>query len=263
MHVFNTFLLIKVMDSTKRFNNRVEDYVKYRPHYPAQIIDFLQNNFDLTTNKLLADVGAGTGISTELFLKAGYRVIAVEPNAEMREKAIALLSHYPAFTATDGTAENTGLETSNIDAIIAGQAFHWFNARDTRTEFNRILKPGGIVALIWNERKTTSTFEKEYDQLIIKHAIDYVKVDHRNIDSAHIGAFFDPEPFDLKTFENKQVFDFEGLAGRLLSSSYMPAKDQPGYGPMIKDLEILFGRYQEHNMITINYDTKVYVGRLK
>ncbi|MDN3549796.1 class I SAM-dependent methyltransferase [Mucilaginibacter aquaedulcis] len=250
------------MDSTKRFSNRVEDYVKYRPHYPAEIIDFLQDNYGLTIHKLIADIGAGTGISTELFLDAGYQTIAVEPNTEMRQKAIELLSPYPGFSTTDGTAENTGLSAGSMDAVIAGQAFHWFNATETRKEFKRILKPGGIVVLIWNERKTSSDFEKEYDQLIITHGQDYVKIDHRNIDIEHIGAFYAPEPFRLEVFPNKQVFDFEGLAGRLLSSSYMPTKTHPGYQLMINDLQQLFNRYQQHELITINYDTKVYVGKL-
>lgn len=250
------------MDSTKRFSNRVADYVKYRPHYPIAIITFLQDKYNLITGKQIADIGAGTGISTQLFLDAGYRAIAVEPNAEMRDKAIELLRHYPDFTATDGTAENTGLANESVDAVIAGQAFHWFNAKNARAEFKRILKAGGIVALIWNERKTTSAFEQEYDQLIITHGQDYVKVGHRNIDYDDICAFFDPEPFELRVFENKQVFDFEGLKGRLLSSSYSPTKADAGYEPMINDLQTLFNRYEQDGEITIHYDTKVYVGRL-
>lgn len=249
-------------NSTTRFSNRVDDYVKYRPTYPTEIINFLQGSYELSTDKLIADIGAGTGISTALFLDAGYRVIAIEPNLEMREKSIELLDSTPGFKAQNGTAENTGLETGSIDAIIAGQAFHWFDAVKTREEFKRVLMPGGIIALIWNERLTTSPFEKEYDELIVKHGNDYVKVDHRNIDPAAIGAFFAPETFHLQEFANKQVFDFEGLAGRLLSSSYMPTKDDAGYEPMIVDLKTLFDKYQEDGLITINYDTKVYVGRL-
>jgi len=198
-----------------------------------------------------------------LFLDAGYRAIAVEPNTEMRDKATELLSTYPGFTVADGTAENTYLADKSVDAIIAGQAFHWFNAQNARAEFKRILKAGGIVVLIWNERKTTSAFEKEYDQLIITHGQDYVKVGHRNIDYDNIGAFYDPEPFELRVFENKQVFDFEGLKGRLLSSSYMPTKADAGYAPMINDLRLLFNKYQQDELITINYDTKVYIGRLQ
>lgn len=249
-------------NSTTRFSNRVEDYVKYRPHYPKQVVEFLEDSYDLSADKMIADIGAGTGISAQLFLEKGYKIIAVEPNLEMREKSVELLGSYPTFKAMNGTAENTGLETGSIDFIIAGQAFHWFDREKAREEFKRVLAPGGIVALIWNERRTSSAFEIEYDALIVKHAGDYVKVDHRNIDDAAIGAFYDPEPFQLQVFPNKQVFDFEGLAGRLMSSSYMPTKDDAGYGPMMNDLQELFNRYKADEMITINYDTKIYVGKL-
>jgi SAM-dependent methyltransferase len=251
-----------ITNNTTRFSNRVNDYVKYRPGYPTQIIDFLQQQFSLSTDKLIADIGAGTGISTALFLDAGYRVIAVEPNEPMREKSIELLGNWPGFKAQNGTAEDTRLPTAGIDAVIAGQAFHWFDAKKTRIEFERILKPGGIIALIWNERRTGSAFEKDYDQLIIKHGKDYVQVDHRNIDAEHIAEFFTPQPYQLKTFYNEQVFDFDGLKGRLSSSSYMPIKGDEGYQPMINDLKILFDKYQHNGTITIQYDTNVYVGQV-
>lgn len=251
-----------VNDSTTRFSNRVEDYVKYRPDYPAAIVNFLHNTYALTQDKLIADIGAGTGISTAIFLNKGYRVIAVEPNAEMRAKSIELLGAYHGFMAHNGTAENTGLSDASIDAIVAGQAFHWFDPVLTRTEFKRILKPNGIVALMWNERKTGSAFEQQYDQLIIKHARDYVKVDHRNIDAERIAAFFTPAAMHLEIFQNKQVFDFEGLKGRLMSSSYMPTKDDAGFEAMITDLQALFDKFEQGGVITINYDTKVYSGRL-
>lgn len=251
-----------VNNSTTRFSNRVEDYVKYRPDYPTEIVNFLHDTYGLTQDKLIADIGAGTGISTALFLNKGYRVIAVEPNDEMRAKSVELLGTFHGFMAHNGTAEHTGLTDSSIDAIIAGQAFHWFDTVLTRAEFKRILKPGGLVALIWNERKTGSDFEKEYDELIIKHAHDYVKVDHRNIDTERIAAFFNPEPIHLEIFENKQVFDFEGLKGRLMSSSYMPTPDDEGFDAMIDDLQSLFNKFQQDGVITINYDTKVYSGKL-
>jgi SAM-dependent methyltransferase len=249
-------------DNTKRFSNRVEDYVKYRPHYPAEIIPFLQSAYGLSTDKLIADIGAGTGISTELFLDAGYRVIAVEPNTEMREKAIELLGDKPGFEAQDGTAEDTGLDSGSVDAIVAAQAFHWFDREQVKAEFQRILKPGGLVVLIWNERLTASAFEKEYDELIIRHGKDYRKVDHRNIDTEKIKSFFAPLPCGLKIFPNQQLFDFEGLQGRLLSSSYMPSADDEGYEAMVADLRALFDKYPEGGMIRISYETKVYVGRV-
>ena len=249
-------------NSTTRFSNRVDDYVKYRPGYPAGIIPFLQDAYGLSAGQLVADIGAGTGISTALFLDAGYRVVAVEPNAEMRAKAIELLGGTSHFSTQDGTAEATGLGDQSVDAVIAGQAFHWFDALESRGEFKRILKENGLVVLIWNERKTASAFEKEYDAFITQYARDYVQVDHRNIDAAHIEAFFKPQEVDLKVFPNKQVFNFEGLKGRLLSSSYMPAAGEEGYVAMLEGLQVLFDQYNAGGKIVIEYDTKVYAGRL-
>ncbi|SEN18099.1 Ubiquinone/menaquinone biosynthesis C-methylase UbiE [bacterium A37T11] len=247
--------------STTRFSNRVADYVKYRPGYPAGVIHYLQGE-RITPDLHIADVGAGTGISSKLFLDAGYRVTAVEPNREMREKAIELLGNVPGFDAVDGTAEHTGLAADSVDVVVAGQAFHWFNARKARSEFKRILTPGGLVVLLWNERKTDSAFAQQYDKLITKHAIDYIQVDHRNIDYADIADFYDPDPFELQIFKNQQVFDFEGLKGRLFSSSYMPVQGEAGYDETVAELQELFDRYKENGTITIHYDTKVYLGRI-
>lgn len=246
--------------STERFSNRVEDYVRYRPHYPEQVVEFLEEEYGLTTDKKIADIGAGTGISSELFLKQGYHVTAVEPNKEMRDKAAELLQPFKNFTTINGTAEDTTLKNGSVDVIIAGQAFHWFDVPKTKAEFQRILKPKGLVGLIWNERLTLSPFEKEYDELIVKHARDYVKVDHRNITKLDIDEFFAPATCELKVFYNYQIFDFEGLKGRLLSSSYMPSVNDNGYSEMINDLKVLFDHYKENNLIKIDYDTKLFVG---
>ena len=263
LNISSFFYTFMATDSIKRFSNRVEDYVKYRPDYPKDILHYLSVDYGLSTKKIIADIGSGTGISTEIFLAEGYNVFAVEPNKEMRDKATELLGHYPLYHEVNGTAEATTLKDNSIDAIVAGQAFHWFQPEQTRSEFSRILKKDGIVVLIWNERLTASEFEIKYDKLIIKHGKDYVQVDHRNISSDKIEAFFNPSPFQYKVFDNKQVFDFDGLKGRLLSSSYMPSAHEEGYEEMIQDLQVLFDQYQEGGLITINYDTKIYTGRLK
>ena len=249
--------------STTRFGNRVEDYVKYRPNYPAEIVTYLENKFGLSPGNLIADIGSGTGISSSIFLDRGYSVVGIEPNSEMRNKSKTLLGSNPKFTAKDGTAEHSGLETHSVDAIVAGQAFHWFDQRRANQEFSRILKPNGLVILIWNERLIRSGFEKDYDELIIKHARDYVQVDHRNVDLEKITAFFSPQPVTVKEFDNQQIFDFEGLEGRLLSSSYMPAKTEVGYQEMSDDLKLLFDQYQENGLIVIHYKTKTFAGRWK
>ncbi|WP_447641023.1 MULTISPECIES: class I SAM-dependent methyltransferase [Chitinophagaceae] len=246
-------------NNTTRFSDRVENYVKYRPAYPKEIISFLQKEYALHTDKTIADMGSGTGILSQLFLDNAYMVIGIEPNKEMREKSEELLHLYHKFSTTSGSAENTMLQNHSVDAIISGQAFHWFDRGKCRIEFERILQPGGLVVLIWNERLSDSDFEKEYDLLIKKHAIDYVTVDHRNIHDADISAFCEPYSVNLKTFPNKQVFDFDGLKGRLLSSSYMPTEKQNGFEDMIADLQELYQKYQQDNQITISYATKVYV----
>ncbi|AXY75529.1 class I SAM-dependent methyltransferase [Paraflavitalea soli] len=251
------------MDSTKRFTNRVEDYVKYRPQYPVELVTYLQEQFALWPGKVIADIGAGTGISTALFLQVAYEVWAVEPNEAMLTKAKELLGHFPAFHPVLATAENTTLQNESIDAIIAGQAFHWFHVEKCKLEFKRILKAKGLVVLMWNERNTRSAFEIDYDALIVKHARDYVKVDHRNIDLEHIAAFFAPWPVQLKIFSNEQRFNFDGLKGRLLSSSYMPAVHDAGYDEMINDLRGLYDQYQQNDVIRISYDTKVYTAKMK
>ncbi|HMI61682.1 MAG TPA: class I SAM-dependent methyltransferase [Puia sp.] len=246
------------MDSTKRFSDRVADYVRYRPDYPEAILSALHVGPDW----VVADIGSGTGISTKLFLRAGCRVHAVEPNEEMRAKAEELLSHYPNFVSVNGTAEATGLAAGSFDLIVAGQAFHWFDPVRTRKEMARISRPGAIVALIWNQRLMEMPFEKEYEELILQYAGDYRTINHKNITDKQIGAFFHPANFVLQQFENGQDFDLDGLKGRLLSSSYIP-KDGERFDAMIRALEKLFRNYAVNGKVRVRYDTKMYTGVLK
>jgi SAM-dependent methyltransferase len=168
-------------NSTTRFSDRVEDYVKYRPHYPAAVLTYLQEKYSFNSHWVVADIGSGTGISTEPFLANGNKVYAVEPNPEMRSKAEDLLSGYLGFYSLKTTAESTGIAPSVVDLIVAGQAFHWFDPVRTRQEFVRIAKPGACVALIWNERLVLSDFEREYEAFILEYAGDYKTINHKNI----------------------------------------------------------------------------------
>ncbi len=246
------------MDSKQRFSDRVADYVKYRPDYPGAILSALH----VSPDWVVADIGSGTGISTELFLRAGCQVHAVEPNEAMRAKAEELLSHYPGFVSVNGTAEATGLAGQSVDLIVAGQAFHWFDPVSTRAEFVRISRPGARVALIWNQRLMETPFEKDYEELILEYAGDYRTINHKNITDEQIGAFFHPADFVLQQFENGQDFDFDGLKGRLLSSSYIP-KEGGRFETMIGALAKLFGNYAVNGKVTVRYDTKMYSGVLK
>jgi len=181
----------------------------------------------------------------------------------MREPAERLLAIYTRFTSVAGTAEATTLPDQSIDLITAGQAFHWFDRDSCRKEFMRILRPGGWVVLVWNDRRIDSTpFLAAYEQLLVNYGTDYQQVDHKQIDFAVLREFFKGEP-STKTFPNYQHLDFEGLKGRLLSSSYVPEAGQPRHGEMLEALGKLFESHQSDGRITFEYDTLVYYGRLE
>jgi SAM-dependent methyltransferase len=248
------------MDNTQRFSSRVENYVKYRPGYPKAVLNFLSEITGFTSHWKVADIGSGTGISSSLFLDNGNTVYAVEPNGPMREKAEELLGMHPRFTSIDGTAENTTLENASIDLVIAGQAFHWFEPIATKAEFTRILRPGGAIALLWNERQKDSDFEKAYEALLREYGTDYAQVNHSNITEKDIHAFFLPSPFHLKVADNKQTFDWERLKGRLLSSSYIPVEENDIYEKMMRRLKNIFDTYQQKGVVHFDYQTKLYMG---
>jgi len=250
-------------DATKRFGKRVEYYIKYRPGYPLELLHFLQRELKLEPDSVVADIGSGTGISSELFLRAGYTVYGIEPNAEMRRAAeLQLSASYSNFMSVDGKAEATGLPEHAIDLIVAGQAFHWFDRQLTRKEILRIQKPSASVALIWNDRRQDTSFANRYENLLRIYAVDYDVVDHRLITPEALTEFFGGSHFGFRMFENIQRFDFISLQGRVLSCSYMPMQQEPGFEEMIKDLSELFDTFQENGTVTMAYNTIVYYGKL-
>jgi SAM-dependent methyltransferase len=247
-----------MVDTVERFSNRVANYVKYRPGYPAGVLALFRDEIGLEPSSVVADLGSGTGLSAKLFLENGNRVYGVEPNAAMRAAAEEFLKDLPNFTSVDGTAENTTLPDDSVDLVVAAQAFHWFDPAATRREIRRIAKQNGHVALIWNERQLDTTrFLRDYEALLMQFANDYDAVRHDNVTEEKLADFFGKE-FRRKTFENRQVFDFEGLRGRLLSSSYMPAEDDPRFEPMSAALHALFAKHAEDGKIAVLYDTNVF-----
>lgn len=248
-------------DSKQRFTNRVADYVKYRPRYPEAVLEFLQDELGLTAEAVIADVGSGTGLLAEPFLKNGNRVYGVEPNQAMRAAAAAVLAGYAHFRSVDGAAEATTLPPTSVDFVTAGQSFHWFEPAPTRREFGRILKPGGWVALVWNAWKAdASPFLAAYEHLLETYAPDRHQVNRRNVTHQTFQEFFGD--YHQATFANEQRFDFAGLQGRLLSSSYAPLPDHPNYTPMLADLRHIFEEYHVAGQVRFEYDTEVYYGQL-
>ncbi len=249
-------------DSVTRFSNRVENYARYRPTYPASVIDLLKANCGLTQDSIIADVGSGTGILSELFLINGNTVFGIEPNAPMRNFAEQDFQKFRNFVTVEATAEATTLDAASVDFITAAQAFHWFDQAKAKTEFARILKPRGWVVLIWNERRLDSSpFLRDYESLLLRYGTDYARVRHENVDS-DIAGFHLPEPVRLTSIENLQHFDFESLKGRTRSASYTPEPGDANFEPLLSELEEIFNAHEHKGRVTVEYDTRVYYGRL-
>ncbi len=253
-----------ITDSTKRFSSRVDNYIRYRPGYPPEILEVLKRECGLTPDSIIADVGCGTGFLAKIFLEYGSRVFGIEPNKEMREAGERFLQDCPKFMSLPGTAEETSLPEHSVDFVTAGQAAHWFDRERARVEFRRILKPGGWAVLVWNDRATDSTpFLREYEQLLQTYGVDYHEVRRVDMEMASaVATFFHPNPVLAKTFGNRQEFNWEGLQGRLLSSSYSPQEGHANYVPMMAALRNLFGRYQRGGIVQFDYETHLYYGQL-
>lgn len=244
-------------DNTKRFSDRVEDYIKYRPNYPEKIVKILEEKINLDKDKTIADIGSGTGISSKLFLKNDYKVIGVEPNKEMREAAQQLLSDFTNFKSMNGTAEKTNLQDESIDVIFCGQAFHWFDKEKSKIEFNRIVKKNGNIVLVWNSRSDKSAFQNEYEKILFDNIEEYKSVNHRNIKDEEISDFFFPKKMHKICLDNQQILDLEGLKGRLLSSSYCP-KSGKQHDRLMRRIEDVYQKYQVNNVIEFEYETQIF-----
>lgn len=248
-------------DPVERFSNRVENYVRYRPHYPQAAGDLFRSDLGIGASAKVADIGAGTGISSELFLRNGSEVFAIEPNELMRTASREYLAAYPRSHSLDGTAEKIPLPDAAVDLVVAGQAFHWFDAENAVKEFRRILKPGGYIALMWNERQLDTTpFLRGYEELLKKYLKDYEVVRHDQFDFGIIDGVLGGGVMHV-TFPNEQVLDLEGIRGRMLSSSYIPTAADARYPAMIEDLNSLFAKHEQNGRITVFYDTNVFYKR--
>jgi SAM-dependent methyltransferase len=255
-------------DSKERFSSRVDAYRQFRPRYPVEVIDLLQQQCGLTRSSIIADVGAGTGMLAELFLEHGNSVSAIEPNHAMRSACEELRSHYPKLTCIDGSAEVTTLPERCADFVTVGQALHWFHLEPARAEFIRILQPGGWCAVIYNERRLGGDgFHDGYERILREFGTDYETVRSQYPQQKKLLEFFDPPgtaspAMQQASYPNAQEFDFKGLLGRILSSSYMPQPGHPRYPAMLHQVEELFSRCQKDGHVQLDYDCVVTYGKL-
>jgi len=249
--------------NTERFADTVENYIKYRPSYPPELLQLLIDQCELTKDKIVADIGSGTGILTQIILDNGNLVFAVEPNQAMRQAAEKHLHDYALFRSVNGTAEATTLVYNSVDLITVGTAFHWFDAVKAKTEFKRIIKSNGFIALAWNVRDQNTKFIAEYEKIISKYNKDYQITSGKKFEIEKLKEFFAPHPMHEQAFAYKQVFNLAGLQGRLLSSSYALRPTDSQYTHMMNELEKIFNEYQENGKIQFNYKTMIYYGRFK
>ncbi|HEX7349289.1 MAG TPA: class I SAM-dependent methyltransferase [Rhodanobacteraceae bacterium] len=250
-------------DPTARFSDRVADYVRYRPDYPRALPLWLRDTLGIAPGAHVADVGAGTGISSHMLLAAGYDVTAVEPNAPMRDAANAWLGGHPHFRAIDGRADATGLPDASIELVTVAQAFHWFEPVAARHEFARILHPQGLAAIWWNSRRLTGTaFLEGYEALLQRYGTDYAAVAERYSNDAFMHTWFGAGLRATAHFDHTQRFDFDGLRGRLLSSSYAPQAGQPRHAAMLHALRELFDATAQAGVVNFDYDTRVFAGKV-
>lgn len=240
---------------TERFSNRVADYVRYRPGYPPALLEWLHRDIGIPATTPVADIGAGTGISTRLFLDAGHPVIAVAEHW--------LAAGHPQLAFVAGTAEATTLGDASVGLVSAAQAFHWFDTEALRPEWRRILRPGGMALVYWNSRLLDSSpFLSAYEQLLLDYGTDYGAVAERYQDDATMRAWFGDGLRGQVRLPNTQYLDFDGLRGRLLSSSYAPPAGHPRHAPMLDALRGLFDTHAVDGRVAFEYQTRAFVGTL-
>ena len=251
------------LSATERFSDRADAYVRGRPTYPQAIIEQLQKVGALKQGHTVVDLGVGTGLSAEPFLRSGYTVIGVEPNAPMRTTGDQQLLEFTGYRSVAGTAEATALADGVADLVIAGQAFHWFDVARAAIEVRRILRPGGWGALIWNDRQSTgSAFLAGYEALLRTHGIDYAKLLHRHIDEQAITQFFAPAHAAVAAFDNPRELERKDLLALAGSASYLPAPGDPRHAAMLLALNALFDTHAKNGTVRMMYRTRMHHAQL-
>ncbi len=245
------------MKVTERFSDRVQAYVRFRPDYPSALLEALWAR----APGAAVDLGCGTGILSAQLVAAGFRVTGVEPNGPMGDWAAEAVGG--AFQLVRSTAEATTLPDGCCQLVTAAQAFHWFRPLEVRAECIRLLVPGGVVALIWNDRDPRqSALLRGYEALLQAHGTDYADVAAKYVQPEVLAAFFGPAGHEERFFPHAQRFDREGLRGRLESSSYVPRPGTPGHAPMLEALDRLFDAHEHAGFVDFPYRTRLVWGTL-
>ncbi|HYA66235.1 MAG TPA: class I SAM-dependent methyltransferase [Burkholderiaceae bacterium] len=250
-------------DPTRRFGTRAAAYARARPSYPDAAVAELSHALKLAKGCLVVDLGCGTGLSSEVFLRAGFRVIGIEPSELMRLHAMGLADRYPGFTVLDGRAEATAVDAGCADLVIAAQAFHWFDVAAARREALRISRRPAQAALLWNDRRTDgSEFALGYEQLLRRFCTDYAELQQQHARPERVTAFFGNERWRTIQVAHSTPLDLQTLTDRLNSASYVPAATDPRHSVMMRSLRELFVATAREGVVQMEFATRVHFGQI-
>jgi SAM-dependent methyltransferase len=235
---------------TDRFSDLTSAYVAARPSYPIESVDVLIAGLGDPAALAVADLGAGTGISSRVIAARGPLVYAIEPNAKMRDAA----APDARVRLVDGTAEATTLPDASVDVVAAFQAWHWVDHPAGVAEARRILRPRGRLAAIYNERDERDPFTAAYGAVIMKYAIDETEQRRANA----LAAFASIDPARTQRFEygNVHQLDRDGVHQRADSSSYLPKKNDAARA-MHAELDALYDAFQTDGIVNMHLLTLV------
>ncbi|WP_088042719.1 class I SAM-dependent methyltransferase [Bacillus sp. EAC] len=251
------------MNNLENFTGKAEVYSKYRPIYPKKFIDYLLATNDLNEESNVVDIGSGTGILSRQLLEVGMKVIAIEPNNDMRSTAEHSLKHYSGFQSIEATAEHSTLNDNSIDLITVAQAFHWFDKEKFKAECQRILKKDSKVLLVWNSKDLSKPLMMELQEICKKNCPKFKGFSGGIEDNPEIYIqFFKDGKYEYQSYQNDLEVDYEGFLGRNLSSSFSPVKTDKEYGHFISALTNLFKKYSVNGKIILPNITKSYLGQV-
>lgn len=242
--------------SVSRFNERAGDYARYRPSYPADAIDAVLDGLGNPATLTVVDIGAGTGISAQLLAARGAKVIGIEPNAEMRAIASGA-----GIDVREATAGALGLPDASVDLVTCFQAFHWFANAASIAEFKRVLRSGGRIALVWNERDDNDPFTRGYGEIVDGFPDRMALAGYRNGSAVINQLLVDGDLRNVRRlcFSGGQTLDYDAMLGRVRSSSYAP-REGPEHAAMIEQLSANFDRYAAGGEVRLVYRVDVYLG---
>lgn len=251
------------MDNIEKFTNKVDNYVKYRPGYPQEFIDYLSNELGFSNSSVSADIGAGTGILTRSVAKIVKTLYAVEPNNKMRSACEKGCKNYKNVISINGSAEETTLQDNSIDFITVAQAFHWFDKLNCLKEFKRILKPENKVVLVWNRKAADDPFVRKSSELYKKYCPDYKGIaGNSDLSPEHYNDFFKNKTCDYRIFDNDLLLSLDNYIGGVLSASYALQESDPNYKEFTDKLMELFHKYSKQEKLLLNNKTHSYAGQV-